>query len=506
MEDKGSKSAPRSGKHPGEWLPLVLILAAAAYLRLNHLGTPSLWHDEAATTWFASLSLNELFSSLRFEQNPPLFYLLAKLWLPWGRSEWWLRLLPLLFGLASVATGYLAARQIWSSRTAGLTAALIIALSTEQVLFSQTFRGYSLLHLLTLGTVFFGWRWGREGRGGDLAAATGLAALGFYTHYIFFFYLPALGLMVLGLVWPEEGTRLRRLKALILAGAVFVLLISPGLYLFSLNAGQVKEAFWIPRLTWGLLGQYLAGMVMSHNLGLVFHLAALILALGWWERRTRLLLILVYLPLLLIALVSWTVKPIMIPRVLVPASAGLAVLGARLGQLALEGAARRWGRMAGPGPRAWLIAAACLVGAAGFLLLHGPFEKENWRLATSTVVRGYREGDLVAFCPGNVEWSFNWYQAQYTGRELRKTAFPRRLRPGRGLVRDPGRGEKDLERFLADLGGAKRLWLVLRQGYWFERLNAAGVEKSLAARGKLELRVELGDIGIRLYALGPERR
>ena len=493
--------APRSEEGPWGKLPLLLILATAAYLRINHLGSASLWHDEAATTWFASLSLAELFSTLRFEQNPPLFYLLAKVWLPWSKSEVWLRLLPLIFGLASVAVAFWAAREIWRSKAAGLMAAVLVALSTDQILISQTFRGYSLLFLLTMATIFFGWRWGRGGRRGDLVGATILAALAFYDHYIFIFYLPGLGLTVLGLILGNGETRRRRLSDLVRAGVAFLVLISPGLYLFSLNAGQVVESFWIPELSWALLGRYLAGMVMSHNLGLVFHLAALILALAFPDRRTGLLLILIYLPILLIALVSWTVKPIMIPRVIAPAGAGLVLLGARLGQLTLEGLTARLGRITGPLGRAWLIVALCVLGGGGFLLLHGQYEKENWRELTRTVIREYREGDLVAFCPGTIEWSFNWYQAAYSDLEMRKIGLPHRLRPGQGLPRNPGGEKKDLERFWAGLDQAKRLWLIQREGYWLDQLDPAKMKEGLEARGKLELEVDLGEIQVKRYLL-----
>jgi hypothetical protein len=129
---------------------LAVIVALGALLRGVGL-TRSLRVDEVdALLHSVRLPLARLVTSCASTNDHPLYALLAHLSIArFGEHEWSLRLPALLLGLASLVAVYrLAARLL--DPLAGLLAALLLAVSSHHVWFSQDARGYTGLLLLTL--------------------------------------------------------------------------------------------------------------------------------------------------------------------------------------------------------------------------------------------------------------------------------------------------------------------------------------------------------------------
>ena len=124
---------------------LILILILGSGLRLIKLDQ-SFWLDEASQAQLSSMSLSQIWSNRPGDFHPPLFYFLAHYWLQLGRSETWLRLLPISFGILNIAVIYYLAYAI--NPKLGLTAAFLLAINPFHVYYSQEFRMYSLLALL----------------------------------------------------------------------------------------------------------------------------------------------------------------------------------------------------------------------------------------------------------------------------------------------------------------------------------------------------------------------
>ncbi len=159
---------------------LVLILILGLGLRLIKLDQ-SFWLDEASQAQLSSLSLSQIWFSRPGDFHPPLFYVLAHFWLQFGRSETWLRLLPVSFGLLNIAVIYFFAKLIHPRL--GLPAAFLLAINPFHVYYSQEFRMYSLLALLgTLSMLaFFRKHW----------SLFLINALLLYTHYVAVFLIAA---------------------------------------------------------------------------------------------------------------------------------------------------------------------------------------------------------------------------------------------------------------------------------------------------------------------------
>ncbi|HWY71828.1 MAG TPA: hypothetical protein VNX88_24385, partial [Terriglobales bacterium] len=86
--------------HPAiSLVALVTVLLIYIALRLRHLGTYSLWCDEAFSVFVAKSSWHDFFRQLLIDRvHPPLYYLLLKLWISvLGASVAGLRLFSVLF-------------------------------------------------------------------------------------------------------------------------------------------------------------------------------------------------------------------------------------------------------------------------------------------------------------------------------------------------------------------------------------------------------------------------
>ncbi len=126
-----------------QWFPLGLILLLAGGLYLYQLGAESLWSDEIISI----LDAEALPKIVKKER--PLYYPLLRLWMFFGTSDVWLRGLSVLFGLGSVLTIYLLGKKLFSKST-GLLAALLLALSPLFIFHFQEVRMYGLSALLSL--------------------------------------------------------------------------------------------------------------------------------------------------------------------------------------------------------------------------------------------------------------------------------------------------------------------------------------------------------------------
>ena len=143
------------GKNTSPFL-IIVILVLGLGLRLINIHQ-SFWLDEASQAQLASPSLSQIWSGRGGDFHPPLFYFLAHFWLQFGRSEPWLRLLPISFGLFNIYLVYKLAKILFANQSLKISnfklkieylAALLLALSPFHIYYSQEFRMYSLLALL----------------------------------------------------------------------------------------------------------------------------------------------------------------------------------------------------------------------------------------------------------------------------------------------------------------------------------------------------------------------
>jgi len=188
----------------GEWLALGTILFLGVVLRMREaLRTPP-WFDELFTLWMSRHPFGEMMRLLRGDIHPPLPTLMVAVWRTIGGDGiLWLRALPIVIGIATLAATYGFARELFGRRTA-LVAATLLALQPMHVYFSQELRSYGLLALAILLAAWGAWGWTRTGgvRHGILWAFG--MTLAMHTHYLGALVLVFLDAWV---VWTLRGCR-----------------------------------------------------------------------------------------------------------------------------------------------------------------------------------------------------------------------------------------------------------------------------------------------------------
>jgi uncharacterized membrane protein len=166
------------------WI-LGALVAIGAAMRFASLGEQSFHHDEVITV---ARVLPGGFSHMldtvkRSESNPPLYYVLAWGWTKlFGTSEYGVRSLSALVGLATVPVAYMAATEL-AQRRAGLIAAALVAVNPMLIWYSQEARSYALLVFFCAVSLLFFARARRTRAGSDLALWAASSALALCSHY-----------------------------------------------------------------------------------------------------------------------------------------------------------------------------------------------------------------------------------------------------------------------------------------------------------------------------------
>lgn len=190
--EQPSSPTPPSASRPTRAILLALgILVVSAALRIYDVGSKDLWIDEANGVIMARQALPEFFARLKLDSSPPLYYIILRGWMRiFGDSEPALRALSILGGVALAGCVFTIGRRMFSTETAAL-AALLVATSPIQILYSQQARMYSLLPVLALLSTYWLWRAVAERRRRLVVAyaLTTLATL--YWHNYGLYLLPA---------------------------------------------------------------------------------------------------------------------------------------------------------------------------------------------------------------------------------------------------------------------------------------------------------------------------
>lgn len=118
------------------------ILFLATILRLININQ-SLWLDEASQALMSQRSIASIIFERTGDFHPPLSYLLFHYWMMISNSDVWLRLLPIIFGVATVFVIYKICQKMFGEKVA-LISALFLATAPYHVYYSQEIRMYSM--------------------------------------------------------------------------------------------------------------------------------------------------------------------------------------------------------------------------------------------------------------------------------------------------------------------------------------------------------------------------
>src|SRR6185503_8797704 len=150
----------RSGaRRIAQWLRLhvdfmaAVVVTAASVVIFASARDRHLSPDEALHFELANLpAFADVYRNSQTNAHPPLFFLILRFWLGFGRSDIILRLLPEICGVAFLWVAYRAAARLFG-KAAGFLTLLVLALSPALLPLASEVRGYSLLLLLIASTV-----------------------------------------------------------------------------------------------------------------------------------------------------------------------------------------------------------------------------------------------------------------------------------------------------------------------------------------------------------------
>lgn len=490
-----------------QWGPLA-VMALAFALRVFHLGSQSLWYDEAFSLWLAHDSLRELLSRVASVDNhPPMFAVL--LWGAlrlFGESEFAIRTVSAGASTLAVA-GMLRLGTRAGGPPLGLAAGLLAALSPFYLYYAQEARGYALTLLwgvLALDAALDCLATNRLRAWVRLGAAV---LLSLWTHYAIGFALLCMA-AVLGarslLIALRQGARAGLLGPVAAAAIVVVAYAAwvpyalaaiardrsyyegalPVLPVF--NGLLMGFAGWLERTGAPLtdvapFGAALALLAVAGGVAGLRRPGAL--AGGRWS--AVLLLLIAWAPLLAYTFLQTQVAKYH-PRYLMTATPAYYLLAA--GAVVALLRAGIAGRVVAAG--AVLVLGAGWAGVLQADLLGGRPPKDDWRAVGAHLTAHRAPDEPVLALAGYARLALLPYLPPDGVVPVPDTVIPLIDRQVDGA---------ELARVDAAVAGAKRLWLV----EWQQEVMdpSQQLERALNAAGKLETDVQFTGVRVRSFAL-----
>lgn len=230
---------------PGVILASVIMIFIA--LRVWHITTYSLWGGEAFSMIGAKMDWTNMFAYIVADVvHPPLFYIVLKLWiLAGGESLLWLKLFPVLYGIALIVPFLLLCRELNLPRPAISLAVVLVAINGYMIHYAQELRMYSMFAFLALCSfwlfIHFFKLPGNDRRA--LLILTIVNLLTIYTHYY--------GWLVVGLEFLFLLLWRRKIIAFGISMVVLLMIFSPWAYLVIQEArsigGLEQNLDWVPK-------------------------------------------------------------------------------------------------------------------------------------------------------------------------------------------------------------------------------------------------------------------
>jgi len=468
---------------------VIAAMATFAGLVIVDLGTRPLENDEGTSFFIAQLDWARLWESLETsEANGGIFYVALHFWRTLGESEFVLRILPAVFGIATIPVAFVTIRRLFGTERA-VGATVVLALNAWLIGLAGNLRSYSLSAFLVVCSC---WLFTRAVQGRTPRAWIGytvVAAMAVYAHFFGIFAVAAQFLSLAALGFGRIDW-----KHVVGAGVGIAVLISPLVYFSVFN--DVGQVDWIPETTTSrlvLAVRLLSGMP-DHALAVVAYLlpVAAITAYSIWlvirrrgeESWANAFIVLWALVPVLGALGVSLFKPLFVPRYLSVGLPGLAACVA-VGLLKL------------PRPLAYpmgLVIVALAI--TGVVTTPMPAEGSRWAAKARLVAAEREPGDVMLFYSPTIIRPFGFYAGYY-----RETAGPQAPPPIYPAIDWLGfsatRFNPDLDTLRSRILSARRVWFVT--GYASDRprqVERAEVEDLLGStcsraasyfRGKVKL-------------------
>ncbi|HIE43534.1 MAG TPA: glycosyltransferase family 39 protein [Candidatus Omnitrophica bacterium] len=289
----------------------IVVFLLGILLRIYKLSAKDFWFDEAGKL----LVENNLY--ICFEMLRPLFNIFLYLWLKIvPHNEFAIRVLPFIFGIASLPIIYLYGKEMFN-REIALFCTFLLSVSPLHVWYSQELKAYTLTTFLTIAVAYYFYRFVKEEKFHLMIVLSFIMILLVYTTYLSFAILV---IEALFLIIVKRGKLLKKWS---IHPLIVFACFSPRLLHLLWRMRIVKESFWISEPTlesvWATFANFNLGYTGSNFLfqfSLYLTLPFLIFALFKVKREKEIQLnfLLLFVPLVSALIYSFLSTPIFITR------------------------------------------------------------------------------------------------------------------------------------------------------------------------------------------------
>lgn len=214
-----------------------LILISAFLLRISFNSAP-FWGDELYTVSVASGMNRPFVATLQDPGNPPLFFILAKIWiLLFGSNESICRILPSIFSVLSIYLLYIFVKRNTNNEGFALLSAFILSLNVMSIRYANDFRAYSLMGVFCLLSAYYLFEIIKYKKTKDFIIYAIISCLMANTHYFQILFL--FGNFLFGIIVLDNKSRVKFLFSNIFAAISFL----PFFLTTALNKGLLDEEF-----------------------------------------------------------------------------------------------------------------------------------------------------------------------------------------------------------------------------------------------------------------------
>ncbi|MGH7792984.1 MAG: glycosyltransferase family 39 protein, partial [Thermodesulfobacteriota bacterium] len=203
------------------------ILFLGLFLRVYDLSDESVWYDEAFSIELANSSISGVINGSAQDIHPPLYHILLHYWINlFGDSEFSTRFMSVVFGVFAIFMIYKVGSLILDEE-AGILSALLLALSSFHIYYSQEARMYSLMALLTLLSMYFFLKILRNRNVIDVVGYVLSSTFLIYTHYFGLFIILAQNIYIFTLFLLKEDDYKQTFKRWVPLQLILIALFSP---------------------------------------------------------------------------------------------------------------------------------------------------------------------------------------------------------------------------------------------------------------------------------------
>lgn len=387
-----------------ELLLYITILGAA--LRFYQLGFNSLWLDEAVT--YANVNTNSIatvLTNVYNDHHAPLFFVSVWLLHFVGSSEFWLRIPSAIAGIATIIVVYFLGKEVVNEKV-GLFAALLLAVSSYHIFYSQEARMYTFTTLFVTLAYYLFFKASKSGEGRYWILMWLSCAAAFYTHFYtgFVTITLAIGYFLLKNRKSQEPIYFYGGSALafLLVLPILASFRNQASYLGGQTYGWGLPAIMIPFATlqsFSFQNQFVAAIFL------------LLIGLGFWLVYQKEKMLAVTLGLFLI--VPLLISMLMAGRIPFNIRYHIYLLPLFLVvvSIAIERLSHIWKNRNGTYAAVFLILLCAVITLPPY---YSSFTKEDWRGFSQELTKITYLGDEVVVIPGYMQIPLTHYYSNYT--------------------------------------------------------------------------------------------